>query len=909
MDFSLDKFGIKEVPFMALCNPTGEQIEVLSGNIYDTSLTMRFNAMGEFLFKYPKSVDGNETELPAYELIKVKRLVFIQGFGYYQITNVDEVADGSSPYKDVTCNSREAELINKRVSLYSGTVKLYDHINPAGTILYDMVNLAPGWSVANVDTSLTTKYRTFNVSDTNVYSFIMNDVSTAFECVFFFDTENRTITAKTIENATTETDIYLSFNNVIKKSEFSEKADEITTCLGVYGGGGLTIRGVNPIGTDKIYNFDYYKDTSWMSQDLITAIDSWEAVVESNRVPYSEILLNLKTELYNKATLYSELDVLQSELSALEVILKVRIENEDDTSEIKSQIDSKNNEISACLQEISVVEYTISSLQSQLLDINASCSFSSNFTPSQLIELSSFIYENTYKNDNIISTDNMDESQIQDQQTSLYNQGVSVLSRVSQPRYEFEIDSINFTSIDEFYPFTEQLDLGCIVTAELEKNRLITAVLLEVEFSFNNPEKMKMTYSNRLRLDNGGYVYSDLLGQVVKTGATLSFNSEKYSNWEDEYKNSVSEFIDSALDTTRNEVISSTKQEIKISEAGLRGRQWIDADSYSPNEIWMTSNVIAFTDDAWDSAKTAIGRVSLPSGGTAYGIVADWIVGRMVIGSSLQVSNENLSFVVDSLGARLTNGTISVSANNSRIFLDPLNGFKIQQNAGGSWVDKFLVNTTTGSVTFSGTLSGASGSFTGSISASSGYIGGWSITGNGIEDPSSGNYIKTNGQIKLGNLTINGSTSYFDGTFSATNLVGVIENSQITNSLDAGKLSFGTIQAGVLFAGEVNWGADARLYNWGYGVSAISGRRILILQDDSMDTYVDITGGGIGIHGSNAVTIDAGGGSGTLSLIGEVYTDNGAGSGTGNTTIRHITTTSGDFYFEFVNGILVDVYS
>ena len=104
-----------------------------------------------------------------------------------------------------------------------------------------------------------------------------------------------------------------------------------------------------------------------------------------------------------------------------------------------------------------------------------------------------------------------------------------------------------------------------------------------------------MTFSNRLRLDNDKFQYSDLVGQIVKTGSSVSFDRPSWSNWASNYKDEVTLFITSSLDATKNEIINSTNQEIVINGSGLRGRKSNGSGGYENNQVWLTSNTLAFT--------------------------------------------------------------------------------------------------------------------------------------------------------------------------------------------------------------------------------------------------------------------------------------------------------------------------
>ena len=94
-----------EIPTLTLCNPNKSSMYslALASQIKNT---VRYNAISELTFDYPQSGDSGETINPAYEYIKGKMLVLIEGVGYYIIGNAPEDLDGSIPIKHVTAMSQ-----------------------------------------------------------------------------------------------------------------------------------------------------------------------------------------------------------------------------------------------------------------------------------------------------------------------------------------------------------------------------------------------------------------------------------------------------------------------------------------------------------------------------------------------------------------------------------------------------------------------------------------------------------------------------------------------------------------------------------------------------------------------------------------------------------------------------------
>lgn len=266
-------------------------------------------------------------------------------------------------------------------------------------------------------------------------------------------------------------------------------------------------------------------------------------------------------------------------------------------------------------------------------------------------------------------------------------------------------------------------------------------------------------------------------------------------------------------------------------------------------------------------------------------IVAEVIVGKLLAGNTLTISNGANNFVLDETGATLNNAKFSVSTLNTKINIDPTatNSFSIQKNEGGTFNNKFWVDNA-GNVNFSGNLSGATGTFTGSITANSGSIGGWTINSTGISD-SFGNYINSNGTIKLGGLTIVGSTATFTGNIYADKLVGAVSYSQLTD-IPATKITSGTMSGSRIYGGTVGFpsggiqelGGRVRLFASGnqVGVDNVA----VLLQ--APDVYAS---GRFHIGGGNLYIDD------TLAL----------------TTSKSILTSAGYKTFNFIKGILVSV--
>jgi hypothetical protein len=262
-----------ETPTLVLRTPSKDKLYSLP-LAYSIRAVYNFNAQSTLDFNYPKYSYNEPTGTPiedvAYNYIKGKMVVSVDD-KYFLINSCTETEDGATPIKQVSCLSLDAEFMNRRITLSDTTE--YQLV----PLLQIILGLLPSWSLGTVDDSLIDLYRSFSsTNNVTLYSFITGDMSSAYNAVFSFDTDTKTISA--IQNTVPypNTNISIGFNNLVKKIEYKEITEEITTALSVYGGSGLDIHFVNPLGTDQIFDFSYFKNSDWMSSGLVTALDLWE---------------------------------------------------------------------------------------------------------------------------------------------------------------------------------------------------------------------------------------------------------------------------------------------------------------------------------------------------------------------------------------------------------------------------------------------------------------------------------------------------------------------------------------------------------------------------------------------------------------------------------------------------------
>ena len=314
----------------------------------------------------------------------------------------------------------------------------------------------------------------------------------------------------------------------------------------------------------------------------------------------------------------------------------------------------------------------INILQSQISEIANRLNIISYFssTPTLLRELNCYWVEGDYTNENIAVLEETTPEEEIDLSNELLTSGYIELSKVCQPRVSFSIESIDATKQYEFRNQMRELELGKIVTVEKEEGLWYYPALLEISINLDNSDEFNMSFANAMRLDDWGYTYADLMADASATSRKVS------ANWQDilayaKEREEISSLIKDPLDTTlRAAFANMVNQEFTIDKNGILGRKKVSetSDEFEDEQVRLINNLLIFTDDNWETAKTALGKIYYTDDDgnqvASYGLIAETIIGSLIMGERLKIKNANSTVEIGAEGITIkkSDGTIVFQA-------------------------------------------------------------------------------------------------------------------------------------------------------------------------------------------------------------------------------------------------------
>lgn len=397
VDFS--KLDLQEQPVLILKNTAGVPIGTL-GSAMNITADIKYNEASVLEFEVPAQVDGVDT--PHYDAVIGMRIIELQDIGQFILINPKEVGDGVKKIKYCKAYSLEYEFTFKKLSLASSTYNFWNPVTPDSTLMQIILELMPSWSLGYIDSELVGKYRTFEVSDENLYNFIKGTIQESYNCIFDFDTMTRRINVKSAKSTVPTNPVYISNGNLAEEITVEENTENIVTRLDVNGADGVTIRDVNPMGTNQIINLDYFMNTDNFDTALIEKYWSWKDTYKNYQQQYYNLSVEYALQIMRKTTEQAALVELEYEMTSLEnqqaVIIQAiasNLEQQSSLNAINRQISSKQSEIKAKKAEIEDIEADAAAVYAQLVEINKLTKFESFFTKEEYLQLDRYIKDDS----------------------------------------------------------------------------------------------------------------------------------------------------------------------------------------------------------------------------------------------------------------------------------------------------------------------------------------------------------------------------------------------------------------------------------------------------------------------------------------------------------------------------------
>lgn len=319
-----------------------------------------------------------------------------------------------------------------------------------------------------------------------------------------------------------------------------------------------------------------------------------------------------------------------------------------------------------------------SGLQSRLNDtkkeIQKQLDFQNYIGDELWLEFCSYRREDKYSNENYIS-DGLNNSELFEKALEFIKVAKNEIYKSAELQHSISSSLKNLLVMEKFKSLINYFETGNWIRIIVNDN-IYKLRLLEYEIDFSNIDSLSVDFSDVLKTANGESDQKSIISKVASM--TSSYNSvQKQATQGSKGNEILNTWFSNGLDTTLTKIVSGADNQSQTWDShGMLFRKYNPIiDSYDDTQLKIVNSTIAITNDNWKSTKTAVGAYYYFHPETnkltmAYGINAEVLVGKLILGEQLGIYNESGSMSFNNNGFLITNGVNSFRVNpNSKVLL------------------------------------------------------------------------------------------------------------------------------------------------------------------------------------------------------------------------------------------------
>lgn len=296
------------------------------------------------------------------------------------------------------------------------------------------------------------------------------------------------------------------------------------------------------------------------------------------------------------------------------------------------------------VEELNICNDTLSKIDLVKQDITKALDLKLFLENSFWILFNTYRREDTYENQNYVSTA-LNNSEMIAKAKEFIKAASEELVKSSTHHISITGQFKDFLSIKQFKNHVEQLKLGCWIHLSID-DQIYKVRFISCEKSLNIQDNIAITFSSTTKNRHLLSDIEDILNSAKSISTNYSYVTHQASQGA-EGNVVIQDWLKEGLDLTKLKIFNNKKRKVTTDKNGLTLRAYDDIeDIYEPEQMKLTETSILLTDDDWETVKTAIGKYWYVDPITnerkaTYGINGETLIGKLIIGETLTLANQN----------------------------------------------------------------------------------------------------------------------------------------------------------------------------------------------------------------------------------------------------------------------------
>jgi len=599
---------------------------------------------------------------------------------------------------------------------------------------------------------------------------------------------------------------------------------------------------VYPVDMDAAQTFTVYvneDELTFAKQKCDKALYKVDlSTMDTDTYNMSDSKLEIYLEQYCLASLKSFYDGLDTCISTL---LELGSDEEDSPTKVLYNKYYNRKKITEKIynqrqKEIDSLTKLIESIEDEQIEFQKNHDFQSYLGDKLYLEFCTYRREDTYSNSNYISDSIEDDtSACLNKAKELIEVATKEMNKACMLQHTVSTSVNNLLLLPEFKPLYDKFALYNYIRVRTD-DEILKLRLIGIDFNGDDWSDVSVTFSDQIEYIDGAI---DTTTAILKQASSMSSSYSSttlQAKQGSEAKSIFNEIYANGLNAANAMLKNSDNNEVTISASGIVAKRMDDEGFYGDKQLRVIGNCIAMTYNNWETVAMAIGEITFTDPITnvtsqKYGVIADAIVGNMIVGQNMVIGNDK--------------GTVSITGE----------GITIYDGQGVADENKVFYADNNGNLTLKAHVEASSGKIANfNISTSALYTDGAQYGSKGLYFGSSG--LSLGGGFKVdssGNITSTGTLSIANGnlTYSSTNGLVVKGNVQATS----GKIANFNINTSSLYTDGATFANTTGIYLGSSGLRIGSGFKVDTNGNITSSGTLSMAGGNLTYSSANGLVV------------------------------------------------------
>lgn len=273
-------------------------------------------------------------------------------------------------------------------------------------------------------------------------------------------------------------------------------------------------------------------------------------------------------------------------------------------------------------------------------------------------ELSAYRREDEYNNSNYIS-DGLSDTELFDKAQEFIAVAEKEIYKSAELQHSISCDLNNLLTVEKFEPLVQDFQVGNWIRILID-DRIYKLRLISYEIDYDDLISLSVDFSDVMKTADGLSDEQSVISSAKSISTSYS-STKRQASQGLKSKEQLNDWAEKGLSLTTMKIVNNAdNQNISWDSHGILGREYLPVtDTYDDRQIKIINRGVYLTDDNWLTSKAGIGSFTFWNPRTqkmesAYGVIADKLVGNLILSENVGIYNENNSITLDSDGLTIT---------------------------------------------------------------------------------------------------------------------------------------------------------------------------------------------------------------------------------------------------------------